>query len=125
MATSKSRKKQGERIPLIPLRSTTVFPLGVIGVQIAMPSTLDMLGANEDPNLTVAVVLAPGGPDDPIDLKSLEKVAVAARISDRLNLPSGTVQATMQGVERVLLSDVRETDGYFTAAFQHVSEIPA
>jgi ATP-dependent Lon protease len=97
----------------------------VIGVQIAMPSTLEMLAANEDPNLMVAVVLAPGGPDDPIDLKSLEKIAVAARVSDRLNLPSGTVQATMQGVERVRLSDARETDGYYTAAFEHVAELPA
>jgi ATP-dependent Lon protease len=94
-------------------------------VQIAMPSTLEMLDANEDPSLVVAVVLAPGGPDDPIELKSLEKIAVAAHVSDRLNLPSGTVQATMQGVERVRLSDVREKDGYYTAAFEHVAEIPA
>lgn len=125
MAAPKTRKKTAPRIPLIPLRSTTVYPLGVIGVQIAMPSTLEMLAANEDPNLTIAVVLAPGGPDDPIDLKSLEKIAVSARVSDRLNLPSGTVQATMQGIERVLLSDVREADGYFTAAFESAEEIPA
>ncbi|MEO5509341.1 MAG: S16 family serine protease [Longimicrobiales bacterium] len=125
MATRKSRKKSPERIPLIPLRSTTVYPLGVIGVQIGMPSTLDMLGANEDPNLTVAVVIAPGGPDDPVDAKSLEKIAVAARISDRLNLPGGTVQATMQGIARVRLSDVNEMEGYYTASYESVEEEPA
>ncbi len=126
MATArKTRKKSPERLPLIPLRSTTVYPLGVIGVQIGMPSSLEMLAANEDPHLMVAVVIAPGGPDDPIDVTSLEKIAVSARVSDRLNLPGGTVQATIQGLERVRLFDVKEANGYFTAAFESVEEQPA
>lgn len=117
--------KAARRIPLIPLRSTTVYPLGVIGVQIGVPQTLEMLAQHQDPNLEVAVVVAPGGPDDPIDVKSLEKVAVSARVSDRLNLPGGTVQATMQGTGRVRLRNVRETDGYFSADFERLEEIPA
>jgi ATP-dependent Lon protease len=110
---------------LIPLRSTTVYPLGVIGVQIGLPSSLEMLAAHDDPGLLVAVVVAPGGPDDPIDPRALEKIAVTARVSDRLNLPGGTVQATMQGLSRVRLSAVKEADGYFTAEFEQVDEEPA
>ena len=104
-----------ERLPVMPLRSTIVYPLGVIGVQIGMPTTLEMLSANPEDGLMVAVVAAPGGPDDPIEPKTLEKIGVAARVSDRLNMPGGTVQATVQGVARIRLSDVEEKDGYYSA----------
>ena len=109
----------------MPLRSTIVYPLGVIGVQIGMPTTLEMLSANPEDGLLVALVVAPGGPDDPIDLQSLEKIGVASRVSDRLNMPGGTVQATVQGVARVRISDVAEEDGYYTGKIAPAKEAEA
>jgi ATP-dependent Lon protease len=106
----------------MPLRSTIVYPLGVIGVQIGMPTTLEMLSRNPEDGLLVALVVAPGGPDDPIDAKALEKIGVASRVSDRLNMPGGTVQATVQGIARIRLSDVQEKDGYYTAHVTTVRE---
>ncbi|HEX6559584.1 MAG TPA: LON peptidase substrate-binding domain-containing protein, partial [Longimicrobiales bacterium] len=120
--TSKRRTKLPDRIPVMPLRSTIVYPLGVIGVQIGMPTTLEMLSANPEDGLLVALVVAPGGPDDPIELDELEKIGVASRVSDRLNMPGGTVQATVQGISRVRLSEVEETDGYYTAAITVAKE---
>lgn len=100
-----------------------MYPLGVIGVQIGMPTTLEMLSAHPEDGLMVAVVVAPGGPDDPIELKAIEKIGVVGRVSDRLNMPGGTVQATVQGVSRIRLSDVREEAGaYYTAAVAAVRE---
>jgi ATP-dependent Lon protease len=125
MSTQRKRKTpQAQRLPLVPLRSTTVYPLGVIGVQIGIPTTLELLAAHPEPGLVVAVLAASGDPDDPIDPRSLEKVAVRARVSDRLNLPGGTVQLTLQGIERVHITEVREQDGYFTGAAETVQEPP-
>lgn len=114
-----------DRLPVMPLRSTAVYPLGVIGVQIGIPSTLEMLSAHPESNLIVALVVAPGEPDDPFDPKSLEKVGVRARVSDRLNMPGGSVQATVQGIERIVLSDIVESNGYFTAHVERALDIPA
>src|SRR5690606_2250932 len=97
-----------DRLPVMPMRSTIVFPLGVLGVQIGMRPTLEMLAENPAESLIVAAVIAPGGPDDPIDPRALEKIGVAARLSDRLNLPGGTVQATLQGLHRIRLVSVEE-----------------
>ncbi|HET9441601.1 MAG TPA: endopeptidase La [Longimicrobiales bacterium] len=117
-----NKPKFPERVPIMPLRSTIVYPLGVIGVQIGMPGTLEMLSANPEDGLLVALVVAPGGPDDPIDPKALEKIGVLSRVSDRLNMPGGTVQATVQGVSRVQLTEAVETDGYYTARIAPVKE---
>jgi ATP-dependent Lon protease len=109
-----SRKSsRAETLPVVPLRSTTVYPLGVIGVQIGIPTTLELLAQHPEAGLIVAVAVSDGGPDEPVDPRQLEKIAVRARVSDRLNMPGGTVQLTLQGVERVALSDIREHDGYY------------
>jgi ATP-dependent Lon protease len=113
-------------VPVMPLRSTVVYPLGVIGVQIGIASTLEMLSANGNDGLIVAAVVSPGEPDEPIDSSVLNgKIAVAARVSDRLNLPGGTVQATVQGLRRVRLRRVQEHDGWFRARVEPAAEIPA
>ena len=116
------KTKLPDQLPLVPLRSTIVYPLGVIGVQIGMPSTLEMLARYPQDGLMVGALIAPGGPDDPIDPHSLEKVGVLARISDRLNLPGGTVQATMQGVQRVRFEEVSNDESFFTGRSVPVKE---
>jgi ATP-dependent Lon protease len=115
-----------DRLPVVPLRSTIVYPLGVIGVQIGMKSTLELLAAHPERAVLVAVVAAPGGPDEPIDPAELEKIGVMARLSDRLNLPGGTVQATLQGLRRIRLVEVEEARGFFSARVEPVTEtVPA
>jgi ATP-dependent Lon protease len=125
MSPRQKKSDTGEILPLIPLRSTAVYPLGVIGVQIGIPTTLELLAAHPEPNLTVAVVVSRGGPDEPVDPKSLRKVAVRARVSDRLNMPGGTVQLTLQGIERVTITEVHEQDGYYTGRVEPTREIEA
>lgn len=99
-------------LPVIPLRSTVVFPTSVLGLQMGVPENLEALAANPSGPLLVALVVAPGSTDDPVDPRTLCKVGVMARLSDRLNLPGGTVQITAQGLRRVRLSDVRRQDGF-------------
>ncbi|HEX6589669.1 MAG TPA: S16 family serine protease [Longimicrobiales bacterium] len=96
---------------MIPLRSTIVFPTAVLGLQIGAPYNLEVLEANPDRHIMVALVLAPGAPDDPIDARALNKIGVMARMSDRLNLPGGSVQVTVHGIRRVVLSNVRHEPG--------------
>src|SRR5688572_24244238 len=112
---SHKKVKLPEDLPLVPLRSTIVYPLGVIGVQIGMSTSLEMLTRFPHDGLLVGAVVAPGDPDEPIDPHSLEKIGVLARVSDRLNMPGGTVQATIQGIQRVKLTEVSMLDGYYVA----------
>jgi len=114
-----------ETVPVLPVRSTLVFPLGVAGIQLGTSATLEMLAAHTDPGLIVAVVVAPGEPDDPVDPATLRKVATAAHVSERLNLPGGTVQATLQGLARVELRDIERRQGYFVARTRPARERPA
>jgi ATP-dependent Lon protease len=111
------------RLPVMPLRSTVVYPSAALSIQIGMETTLAMLGERTEDGLEVVTVVDPGGADDPVDPKRLEKVGVVARVSDRLYLPGGTVQATIQGLRRVDVSAIQRTDRYWIATATEVEEI--
>ncbi|NIP81160.1 MAG: AAA family ATPase, partial [Gemmatimonadetes bacterium] len=110
------------KLPLMPLRSTVVYPSAAASVQIGMEPTLAMLAHRPDEGLDVITVVDPGDPDAPVDPTRLEKVGVVARITDRLYLPGGTVQATIQGLRRAEIHAVHRHDGYWVADVGEVVE---
>lgn len=113
-----------ERIPVLPIRSTIVFPMGATALQIGFGPNVEALSAHPERDLIVATV-ATSEEEFPLDPKSLHKVGVAVRVLDRLNLPGGTIQTTMQGLQRIHLDDVRLEEGFYTATPRAVVETAA
>lgn len=113
-------------LPLMALRSTIVYPLGTIAVQMGAPENLALLRAHEEPGLVVALVVASGDNDDAIDPhRFIGRVGVAARVHERINLPGDTVQITLQGLRRITIDDVTQTEPFAVAAVQGAKELPA
>ena len=91
-------------LPLMALRSTIVYPLGTIAVQMGAPENLALLKANEQAGLIVGLVVASGDHDDVLDPdRFVGRVGVAARVHERINLPGETVQITLQGLRRLIV----------------------
>jgi ATP-dependent Lon protease len=103
-------------LPLMALRSTIVFPLGTIAVQMGAPENLALLRAHEESGLIVALVVAGGEQDDPIDMgRFVGKVGVAARVHERINLPGDTIQITLQGLRRITIEAIEQSEPYAVA----------
>src|SRR5687768_2647837 len=113
-------------LPLMALRSTIVYPLGTIAVQMGAPENLALLRAFEDEaGLVVALVVANGEHDDPPDpARFVGKVGVAARVHERINLPGDTVQITLQGLRRITIDGVEQTSPYPIARASAARETP-
>src|SRR5215213_5225690 len=94
----------GERIPVLPIRSTVVFPSGATALQIGYEPNVAALAAHAEDELIVAIVPTQEDGQD-LNPRSLEKVGTAVRVLDRLNLPGGTIQTTLQGLKRIHLDD--------------------
>ncbi len=113
-------------LPLMALRSTIVYPLGTIAVQMGAPENLSLLRAHEEPGLIVALVVANGDHDEPIDSQRfMGRVGVAARVHERINLPGDTVQITLQGLRRIVVEGMEQTDPYPVAVVRPARETPA
>ena len=113
-------------LPLMALRSTIVYPLGTIAVQMGAPENLALLRANEEPGLIVALVVASGDHDEPVEPgKFVGRVGVAARVHERINLPGDTVQITLQGLRRITIESIEQTQPYAIASIKAARETPA
>jgi ATP-dependent Lon protease len=113
-------------LPLMALRSTIVYPLGTIAVQMGAPENLTLLRDNAAPGLIVALVVATGDHDEPIDLDTfVGRVGVAARVHERINLPGETVQITLQGLRRIVIDKIDQRTPYPIAQVKCAKEIAA
>src|ERR1043165_1050665 len=113
-------------LPLMALRSTIAYPRGPIAVQMGAPENLSLLRAHEEPGLIVALVVASGDHDEPIDSQRfLGRVGVAARVHERINLPGDTVQITLQGLRRIVVDEMEQTEPYPVARVRAARETPA
>ena len=105
------------------LRSTIVYPLGTIAVQMGAPENLALLRAHDEPGLIVALVVASGDHDEPIDpAKFSGRIGVAARVHERINLPGDTVQITLQGLRRIVIDEIERMEPFPIARIQPARE---
>ena len=112
-------------LPLMALRSTIVYPLGTIAVQMGAPENLALLRAHEESGLVVALMVASGDSDDAIDpTKFVGRVGVAARVHERINLPGDTVQITLQGLRRITIDAIEQVTPFAVARVQGARETP-
>ena len=112
-------------LPLMALRSTIVFPLGTIAVQMGAPENLALLRQHEESGLIVALVVAGSDLEDPIDPHGfVGKVGVAARVHERINLPGDTVQITLQGLRRITIENIDQVQPYAIARVEGARETP-
>jgi ATP-dependent Lon protease len=110
-------------LPLMALRSTIVYPLGTIAVQMGAPENLALLRAHDEPGLIVALVVASGDHDEPIEPgKFAGRVGVAARVHERINLPGDTVQITLQGLRRIVIDEIERMEPFPVARIQPARE---
>ena len=120
------RAELSPTLPLMALRSTIVFPLGTIAVQMGAPENLALLRAHEESGLIVALVVAASDGDEAIDPHHfIGRVGVAARVHERINLPGDTVQITLQGLRRITIDAIDQVTPFAIAQIQGAKETPA
>ena len=100
-------------VPLVTLRSTHVFPLGVAAVQVTSATNVAAIRALSRSQSVVVIVRAEAAGPAPAAVAG--KIGVAAAVLDRLNLADDAVQVTFQGKRRVRVASVA-TDGPWPVA---------
>ena len=108
---------------MLVVRSTVIFPMSATALQVAWPPNVEALSAHTETEPRVAIVPT-AAEDAAIDPATLQKIATSARVLDRLNLPGGVLQVTLQGIGRIRLDDVRFEEGFYSALAIPAVETP-
>ncbi|HKO22937.1 MAG TPA: LON peptidase substrate-binding domain-containing protein, partial [Candidatus Eisenbacteria bacterium] len=113
-----------ERLPVLPLMSTIVFPLGVTSLQVRVEQSKALLRDFSDPDNLIALVTSPAKREQEIRPEDLSRVGLAARVIRILNMPGGNVQVTLEGLRRVEIIEIVSLEPYMMAQVFCPTEVP-
>src|SRR5438270_6182662 len=112
------------RLPIIPLVSSVLFPGGVLSHQVGIARNVRLLKSlGEDQYLIAAFCQKSGDKENPRP-EDLSQIGVLAAIVQRLPLSSDRYQLFLQGRQRVELVQMLQNEPYFEGMLREVAPRP-
>src|SRR5438045_6315824 len=109
-------------LPVLPLKSTVVFPRIFIPLSVGRKKSLQLLEdlAGVERHIAVATQLDETAED--VAVKDVHHVGTMVRVQHMLKLPDGTVQLAVLGLRRIRLVEAESEDPYLTCAVEMLPE---
>ena len=112
------------RLPIIPLVSSVLFPGGVLSLQVGIDRNVRLLKSlPDDQNLIAAFCQKSGDKENP-RAEDLSQIGVLAAIVQRLPLSSDRYQLFLQGRHRVELVQMLQSEPYFEGMLRELAPKP-
>src|ERR1700682_5838441 len=112
------------RLPIIPLVSSVLFPGGVLSLQVGIDRNVRLLkNLPDDQNLIAAFCQKSGDKENP-RAEDLSQIGVLAAIVQRLPLSSDRYQLFLQGRQRVELVQMLQSEPYFEGKLREIAPRP-
>ena len=112
------------RLPIIPLVSSVLFPGGVLSLQVGIDRNVRLLKSlPEDQNLIAAFCQKSGDKENPKP-QDLSQIGVLAAIVQRLPLSQDRYQLFLQGRQRVELVQMLQSEPYFEGMLREIAPRP-
>jgi ATP-dependent Lon protease len=110
-------------LPLLPLRDTVVLPLAMAPLIIGQERSLALIDEVMQGQRIIAVSCQKD-PDEPADeLDEIHTVGALATIHQMRRLPDGNVRIVVQGLERIRLVGLTQTDPFLRARISRHPEL--
>src|SRR5215472_15890958 len=97
-------------LPVLPLKSTVVFPRIFIPLSVGRPKSLQLLDDLSGVERHIAVATQLDETKEEIDYKDIHHVGTMVRVQHMLKLPDGTVQLAVLGLRRIRLVGVESSE---------------
>src|SRR3989440_7533593 len=105
-------------LPVLPLKSTVVFPRIFIPLSVGRKKSLQLLEDLAGVERHIAVATQLDETAEEVGFKDLHHVGTMVRVQHLLKLPDGTVQLAVLGLRRIRLTKAESEDPYLTCAVE-------
>merc|ERR1712054_368103 len=112
------------RLPLLALRDIVIFPDMIVPLFVGREKSvlaIEEVMKSDNKDKPVLLVTQKDSHVDNPQSKDLYKIGVLANVLQMLKLPDGTVKVLVEGITRVSLKDIKDTNDYISSAY---SEYP-
>ena len=110
-------------LPVLPLKSTVVFPRIFIPLSVGRKKSLQLLDDLSGVERHIAVATQLDETAEDVGFKDIHHVGTMVRIQHMLKLPDGTVQLAVLGLRRIRLTKVESEEPYLTSAVEMLPEV--
>jgi len=117
-----SEKRMPEVLPVLPLMSTVLFPLGISTIQVGYERNLKLLQDRGKTGEFIALTFAQTANTDQLTEEQVSTFGVAAEIVKIEKLSEEGMQVTVEGVKRIRLRGFTQLQPYFVANVECVEE---
>ena len=119
----KDKSSENKVLPVLPLKGTIVFPYLIVPLMITDPEQTRMVDDALMRGSRIAMFLQK---DDKIDnpgIDELHEIGVSGNILKMLRFPDGSVRFLIQGISRIKIKRVTETEPFLAAEITEVKEV--
>jgi ATP-dependent Lon protease len=109
-------------LPVLPLKSTVVFPRIFIPLSVGRKKSLQLLEELSGSERHIAVATQLDEQTEEVGFKDVHHVGAMVRIQHMLKLPDGTVQLAVLGLRRIRLTEPISEEPYMTCAVEMLPE---
>src|SRR5207248_10611020 len=103
-------------LPVLPLKSTVVFPRIFIPLSVGRKKSLQLLEDLSGVERHIAVATQLNESAEELDFHDIHYGGTMVRVQHLLKLPDGNVQLSVLGLRRIGLTGVQAEEPYFTSA---------
>ncbi len=105
-------------LPILPLRGSVLFPHVIIPILVGQEKSMRLVDEVVMGNRIIGIVALKNKEVEDPRPEDFFPVGTAAVIAKMIKLPDGTISIMAQGLERIRLSQITQTDPYFRASVE-------
>ena len=113
----------GEVMPILPLKETVVFPDSMTPLAIGQERSIQLVDEAVANDSTIALVATRNADEEARGVDDIYEVGTAALIHKMIRVPDGTLRILVQGVRRVRLDRLVQTDPYLVGEFSELPDV--
>ena len=110
-------------LPILPLRDLVVFPDSMTPLAIGQERSIRLVDEAVAGERTIALITSRAGEEEARRAEELYEVGVSALIHKMIRVPDGTLRVLVQGLERIRLDELEQTEPYLAGTFSEVPDV--
>lgn len=119
---SQSQFKIPDVLPLLPVRDVVIFPFMIVPLFVSRERSIAAIDKALADNRIIALATQKDAQDDNPSPEGVHKIGTAAVVVRMLKLPDGRVRVLVQGLSRIKIDEIKETEKYLEAHIQRIDE---
>ena len=114
-------ESRGEKIPILPLRNSVLFPASVVPINVGRPKSVALIEeAVESEKPTIGIISQRKAETEDPEWSELYSIGTAARILKVIKLGHNNYSVVLQGVGRIRVLEPSARDSYLEAIVEHI-----